>query len=205
MIYFVLHQISSLGNELRKKWLLGGAALKRCDKNPKEGAASAAEVTMAIPYRGNTGRGTYFITSCTFQKQQILQSDRMATLLLDVLFHYRQQQKYLLHEFVIMPDHFHLLLTPTQTLERAMQLIKGGFSFRAKRELAFNSEIWETSFYDVRARDEREYLAFREYIHQNPVKRGLVKAAEQYKYSSAHAGFVLDAIPQRLKPVIRTA
>ena len=64
---------------------------------------------MSIPYRGNTGHGTYFITACTFQKQQLLQSDRMANLLLDVMFHYRQQQKYLLHEFVIMPDHFHLL------------------------------------------------------------------------------------------------
>src|SRR5205085_10525930 len=96
-------------------------------------------------------------------KQQLLQSDRMANLLLDVMFHYRQQQKYLLHEFVIMPDHFHLLLTPTQTLERAMQLIKGGFSFRAKRDLGFNSEIWEKSFYDMRVRDEREYLSFKQY------------------------------------------
>ena len=47
---------------------------------------------MSIPYRGNTGYGTYFITACTFQKQQLLQSDRMANLLLDVMFHYRQQQ-----------------------------------------------------------------------------------------------------------------
>jgi putative transposase len=129
----------------------------------------------------------------------------MANLLLDVLFHYRQQQKYLLHEFVIMPDHFHLLLTPTQTLERALQLIKGGFFFRAKRELAFNSEIWEKSFHDIRVRDEGDYLAFREYIHQNPVKRGLVQATERYKCSSAHAGFILDAVPQRLKPIIRSA
>ena len=160
---------------------------------------------MSIPYRGNTGHGTYFITACTFQKQQLLQSDRMANLLLDVMFHYRQQQKYLLHEFVIMPDHFHLLLTPTQTLERAMQLIKGSFSFRAKRELAFNSEIWEKSFYDMRVRDEREYLSFKQYIHQNPVKRGLVEAAEDYRYSSAHPGFTMDAVPQRLKPIMRSA
>lgn len=64
---------------------------------------------MAAPRRGNTGHGRYFITASTFQKRQLLQSDRMRQLLLDVLFHYRQQQKYLLHEFVLMPDHFHLL------------------------------------------------------------------------------------------------
>ena len=42
----------------------------------------------------------------------------MADLLLEVIFHYRDQNKYLLHEFVIMPDHFHLLLTPTETWEK---------------------------------------------------------------------------------------
>ncbi len=160
---------------------------------------------MAIPYRGNTGHGTYFITACTFQKQQLLQSDRMAKLLLDVLLHYRSEGKYLLHEFVIMPDHFHLLITPTQTLERALQLIKGGFSFRAKRELSLSSEIWEKSFHDHRVRDEREYASFRTYIHQNPVKRGLAERPEDFPYSSAHPGFLLDEPPQRLKPVILSA
>src|SRR5260370_32210153 len=105
---------------------------------------------MAAPRRRNTGSGTYFITAGTFQKQQLLQSDRMARLFLDVLLGYRSQEKYLLHEFVIMPDHFHLLITPLLTLERALQLIKGGFSFRAKRELGFQGEIWEKSFYDRR-------------------------------------------------------
>jgi REP element-mobilizing transposase RayT len=61
---------------------------------------------------------------------------------------YREQRKYLLHEFVVMPDHFHLLITPIETLERALQLIKGSFSFRAKKELGFVGEIWQKSFYD---------------------------------------------------------
>jgi putative transposase len=155
---------------------------------------------MAAPYRGNTGLGTYFVTANTFQKHNLLQSERMAGLFLDVLLSYRVQQKYLLHEFVIIPDHFHLLITPTLTLERALQLIKGGFSFRAKRELRFGGEIWETSFYDRRVRDWEEYCAFRRYIHLNPVRKGLAAVAEQYAYSSASAGMVLDAVPQRLKP-----
>jgi hypothetical protein len=53
---------------------------------------------MAAPQRGNTGSGTYFVTACAFQKQQVLQSERMAELFLDVLLHYRSQEKYLLHE-----------------------------------------------------------------------------------------------------------
>ena len=153
---------------------------------------------MAAPHRGNTGSGTYFITACAFQKQQLLQSDRMAQLFLDVLFNYRSQDKYLLHEFVLMPDHFHLLITPLLALERSLQLIRGGYSFRAKKELGFQGEIWDKSFYDRRVRDWTEYCAFRRYIHRNPVERYLVAIPEEYSYGSAKPGLALDAVPQRL-------
>jgi putative transposase len=155
---------------------------------------------MAAPRRGNTGYSCYFITAPTFQKQNILQSDRMAGLMVDVLLHYRRKEKYQLHEFVVMPDHFHLLISPCESLERAMLLIKGGFSFRAKRELGFMHEIWQPSFYDRRVRDAEEYSAFQEYIWENPLKRGLAVRAEDYRYSSAGCGIVLDEAPQRLKP-----
>jgi len=156
---------------------------------------------MAAPARRNTGHGCYFITASTFQKRNLLQSDRMRALFVDVLLHYRRQEKYLLHDFVIMPDHFHLLITPLVTLERVMQLIKGGFSFRAKRELGFSHEIWQPSYYDRRVRDAEEFFAFREYIRQNPVKRHLVSVTEEYRYSFAWPELVLDEAPQRLKPV----
>ena len=90
---------------------------------------------MAAPRRGNTGSSCYFITGSTFQKRNILQSDRMAGLFVDVLLHYRAGGKYLLHEFVVMSDHFHLLISPRESLERAMQLIKGGFFFSGKERI----------------------------------------------------------------------
>ena len=101
-----------------------------------------------------------------------------------------------------MPNHFHLLLTPEVTLERALQLIKGGFSFRARKEFGIQSQIWQTSFYDHRVRDAGEYERARNYIYQNPVKAGLVKVAEEYPYSSSNPHWESDEVPQRLKPVI---
>ena len=157
---------------------------------------------MAAPRRGNTGHGAYFIRASSFQRQSLFQSEKMANLFLNTLFHYRNQNNYMLHEFVLMPDHFHLLISPIVTLERTMQFIKGGFSFRVKKELGYAGEIWETSFYDRRVRDIEDYYAFRSYIRENPVKRGLVARAEDYLYSSAHSGFVLDEVPQRLKPAL---
>jgi len=68
----------------------------------------------------------------------------MALLFIDTILHYRRENKFLLHEFVVMPDHVHLLLTPVGiALERAMQFVKGGFSYRVRRELRLNMEIWE--------------------------------------------------------------
>jgi putative transposase len=154
---------------------------------------------MAAPPRGNTGDSVYFITASTFQKQSLFQSERFSRLFIHTLFHYRLQNKYLLHEFVVMPNHFHLLITPTLTLERALQLIKGGFSYRARKELGFLGDLWQPSYYDRRVRNVEDCVNFKYYIRQNPVKRSLAKTAEEYPYSSAHPGFVLDDIPERLK------
>ena len=104
---------------------------------------------MSIPIRNAdpsnviAGERTFFVTSSTWGKRSLLQTDRSARLFLDVLYHYRQQQKYLLHEFVVMPDHFHALITVTtdMTIEKAVQLIKGGFAFRAGRELGLEAPV----------------------------------------------------------------
>lgn len=156
---------------------------------------------MTIPYRGETGHGTYFITASVFMKKNLLQSDRMANLFIELLYSYRDQKKYLLHEFVVMPNHFHLLITPIVTLERAMQFIKGGFSFQAKKRFGLTCEVWQTSFHDRRVRDATEYEHFKTYIHDNPVRRGLVERAEDWPFGSADPKFVKDELPQRLKPV----
>jgi len=158
---------------------------------------------MTIPYRGHTSESTYFVTASTYSKHHLLQSERAALLFVDVLYHYRAKDRYLLHEFVVMPDHFHLLITPGPlvTLERAMQFIKGGYSFRARKELGLGGERWQSSFHDRRVRDALEYQSFWTYIHENPVRRGLVQVAHQYSYGSANPRFALDSIPQRLKPI----
>jgi putative transposase len=101
-----------------------------------------------------------------------------------------------------MPDHFHILLTPLNSLEKAVQLIKGGFSFRAKRDLGSNMEIWQRGFADHRVRDAEDYDKHLHYIHLNPVKKHLCSVAAEFKYSSAYPGWKLDSIPRWLKPEV---
>ncbi|MFZ1011682.1 MAG: transposase [Candidatus Sulfotelmatobacter sp.] len=148
----------------------------------------------------NTGQ-TYMITSSTRERRDLFRNERWARLLIDTLYHYRDAA-YLLHEFVIMPDHFHVLLTPKTSLEKAVQFIKGGFSYRAKKELGSNMEVWQKGFSDHRIRDAADSLRHVDYIRENPVRENLCERPEEYLYSSAHPGFELDPVPQGLKPIL---
>jgi len=139
------------------------------------------------------------VTSETWGRRDLFNREPWARLLIDTLCHYRGSA-YLLHEFVLMPDHFHILITPIGSLERAVQFVKGGFSFRAKKELGSNMEVWQKGFSDHRIRDAEDYEQHVQYIHLNAVRKHLCETPEKYPYSSAHPGFELDASPQGLKP-----
>jgi putative transposase len=142
---------------------------------------------------------TYMVTSSTWERRTLFQAEPWAKLLIDTLYHYRSSA-YLLHEFAIMPDHIHILITPLTSLEKAVQFIKGGFSFRARKELGSNMEVWQKGFQDHRIRDAGDYAQHIRYIHENPVRRHLCERAAEYPFSSAHPGFELDPVPQGLKP-----
>ncbi len=139
------------------------------------------------------------VTSSTWERRALFSKDRWALLMIDTLYHYRGSA-YLLHEFVVMPDHVHVLITPKTSLEKAVQFIKGGFSYRAKQELASNMEVWQKGFSDHRIRDVGDYLRHVSYIRENPVRKHLCERAEEFPYSSVRAGLELDPVPQGLKP-----
>jgi len=127
---------------------------------------------------------TFFATTKTSQGRALLQSERNAALLIDVLRCYVAAGKFRLHDFAIMPDHMHLLLTVGggMTIEKAMQFIKGGFSFRLKKETGYLGEVWQRGFSEVRVGDMRSFVQHREYIAQNPVTAGLADSPEKFPY-----------------------
>ena len=142
---------------------------------------------------------TYFVTSDTWERRALFRAEPWARLFFKNLVAHRADA-YLLHEFILMPDHFHLLITPSVALERAVQLIKGGFSYRAKKELGSNAEVWHRGFSDHRIRDFEDYDKHRHYIRLNPVKEHLCEQPQEYPYSSSYPGWRLDPSPQWLKP-----
>ena len=146
---------------------------------------------MAIPARRSTpdhirsGSRIFFVTTKTTMGKALLQTDRNADLLVDVLRRCVASKRSILHDFVIMPNHIHLLLElgPDISVEKAMQYVKGGFSFRMKRENGFSGEIWQRGFSEVRILDDISLQKHKEYIAENPVRTGLVESPEQFRWS----------------------
>lgn len=93
---------------------------------------------------------------------------------------------YLLHAYVVMPNHVHVLLTPLVEVSRIMQSMKGFTSRMANRLLGRTGEtFWQGESYDHLVRDREQFDKIVRYIHLNPVRAGLVVEAEDYRWSSA--------------------
>jgi putative transposase len=139
---------------------------------------------------------TYFVTSVTSQRRSLFQVAATAELLQRTILDYRSQGRFLLHAFVIMPDHFHALITPAPdvSLEKAMQFIKGGFSFRLKSKL----EVWMRSFNESQILSAEKFASCVRYIEENPVRRGLVSTPAEFQFSSAQRDG-LDPMPLHLR------
>jgi|SRR5581483_4616934 len=162
---------------------------------------------MSKPKRLASAMGgeTCFVTSSTDGRERYFIYSKYTELFIDTLYRYRSQGKDKVHSFVVMPEHFHALITPVGiTIERAGQLIKGGYSYRVKTDLKRNYEIWERGFTDHRLR-VGEFHRFRRYIDENPVKAGLAKAPEDYPYGSASVKYDLDPPPARLLTAVAKA
>ena len=136
---------------------------------------------------------TYFTTFSTAGRRRRFTVTTNAALMVSTLEAYRVQGKFALHAFVVMPDHVHVLLTPAHDvpLEKALQFIKGGFSFRLKSP----SEVWERGHFDKRVPDRAAYEACLVYIDQNPVKERLSTVPSEYPFCSAHGAVELDPMP----------
>ena len=156
------------------------------------------------PVRRISPPGTYFVTFSTWQRRRLFVVESYARLFLKTTYAYGRQGKFHLHAFVLMPEHVHLLLTPSDgiTIERAGQLIKGGSSHAFGIEFGKQKEIWQRGFTDHRIRDRADFETHREYIHENPVKRRLVERAMEYRYCSAYPGFKLDEPPSAAEAAV---
>ena len=141
-------------------------------------ARNAAPANILNPSR------IFFATTNTSMGKRLLQVERNANLLIDVLRSLVAEHKFELHDFVIMPDHIHLLIEVGNdvTIEKAMQYIKGRFSHRLSKEFGYKSEVWQRGFTEMQVMNKQDMETHRIYIAENPIKAGLAAPAEEYPF-----------------------
>jgi putative transposase len=127
----------------------------------------------------------------------LFRNDAVASIVENAIFHYRDQGNYLIHRYVVMPDHLHLILTPgnSTTLEKSVQFIKGGSSREIGKRPGMRFAVWHPGFAEHQIRDQRDFDSHVRYSDENPLKRGASTTPEEYPHCSAGGRFALDPWP----------
>jgi REP element-mobilizing transposase RayT len=82
--------------------------------------------------RAVSSSNTYFVTISAYQQQSLFQRAVVAELFIRTFLAYRDQQKFLIHEFVVMPNHAHLLRTQAQPCPLSAQSSSSKVDFRSE-------------------------------------------------------------------------
>jgi putative transposase len=116
-----------------------------------------------------------------------LSRDDIAPIILGALSHYANKRYYLC-DHTVMPDHVHMILQPIvkdgkiEVLGDIVGGIKRYTAHRINELLARKGPLWLDESYDRIIRDKHEYDEKARYILENPVKVGLVKRGEDWKW-----------------------
>ena len=144
----------------------------------------------------------HFVTCSCYRRQPWLGSRQRRDLLLQVLEQVRRRYDFVMLGYVVMPEHIHLLISESQKGDpsKVMQAIKQGFARRVLKQARgrrnsgqgelFGGQaehVWQHHFYDFNIWSERKRIEKLRYIHDNPVRRGLVLEPEQWAWSSYRA------------------
>ena len=135
----------------------------------------------------------YIITASTLNHVRYLASDHAKNAVRESLMVLVEEYKMALVAWVILDNHYHLLLKTHlgQDLSRFFGKLHGGTSFQINGwDGVRGQQIWH-NYWDTCIRDEEGYWTRFNYIHQNPVKHGYVKNAVDWPFSSYH--FYLEA------------
>jgi putative transposase len=146
------------------------------------------------------GRDLHFITCSCYHRQPQLDTPERRDLFLNVLEETSQKYRFVVHGYVVMPEHFHLLMTEPEVGDPSvvMKVVKERFTRKLRAAGApliasfamsgfprpESAPVWQKRFYDFNVWTEKKHREKLRYMHRNPVKRELVESPEQWKWSS---------------------
>ena len=157
-----------------------------------------------MPARLRRAYGTgylHFITFSCYQRRPLLGAPRCRDLFLRILEETRNRYRIVIVGYVVMPEHVHLLLSEPEESNQSvvLQVLKQRFAHELLERLRkknvrpdgslWNSvlergHVWQRRFYDFVVWNRHKRVEKLRYMHENPVRRGLVASPEEWRWSS---------------------
>ena len=146
----------------------------------------------------------HFITFSCYQRHPLLGAPQCRDLFLHILEETRDRYGFAVFGYVVMPEHVHLLLSEPEETNHSVvvQVLKQRFARELLERLRENDNrpngsmwstvleqghVWQRRFYDLVVWNPRKRAEKLRYMHENPVRRGLVALLEEWRWSSYRA------------------
>ncbi len=139
-----------------------------------------------IKHPQNEGHPVFVTTSC-FGSAPCFEASVAAELVIEQIDRLRSKGIWWVSEYVVMPDHVHLIVLPIKPLGYGMQEFKKSVARLINwKGDARGGKIWLDEYHSRVILDAREYANEVQYVWWNPVKAGLVLQPEDFAFSSAN-------------------
>ena len=143
----------------------------------------------------------YMFVTVKLLPSRVKLEERDYSLLAVALARMREKRGFALTAWVFLPDHWHAIIYPPYPLSiaQAMSAIKVSSMIALNHGRYEKGELWQERYFDRAQRTVKEYAETVEYIHLNPVKRGLVRRPDEWKWSSFPEYAGVDAAEQQAR------
>lgn len=175
--------------------------------SPRSNASSDIDVKRAGSPHSNSKEREKLVMIDKYEDsgvgQCFMRDDRVAQIVKDTLFYY-DGKKYKIIAWCIMPNHVHILIEVFNGFSLS-EIIHSWKSFSANqinKLLNRTGQVWMMEYFDRYIRDYDHFEKVVNYIHNNPVKAGLVKSPSEYRWSSAYEGVCGVGVQASSLPII---
>lgn len=135
--------------------------------------------------RTKSESGIYHIMLRGINRQDIFADNEDIQRMIEVIIRYKEICKYEVYAYCIMSNHVHLLLKETEdTISNAVKRISGSYVFWYNKKYERCGHLFQERYKSEAVENDEYFLTVLRYIHQNPIKAGMVKDISAYKWSS---------------------
>jgi len=151
---------------------------------------------MARPKHIRSDGQYYFVTTGTHRRAPIFGRPDLAEVVIDALYHIRRDGRIGIHGFVVMPDHFHVVisLVGDNTLPRVMHSLKSYSANAINRTRGSSGGVWQEGYYDYALRNVKDAERKLRYVLGNPLRKRLAEEFDLYPWSSANEAYEVDPL-----------